>query len=282
MIARNTISALCEKYFSEDFTVSYTLASDDITRGSKPQGTPYVSRTGALDENGCNAETESCLTVEEKCGGYMLTLTTQSDKLSEFGLNLPFNFMGKKNGGGFVNQYLFNSPYASYDNEHIYCYLTNPRGKNLMLVFGSPADGWKMDYSPYLGGHYFYNLKVLANFDKVYKTGSKRNMLVLYLFEVGSFADGLKKVAEVKGVPALTYDKSGGEFGKQITLRVIGDCNEIEICGNAASSHPKGAFQIRNRQMVKRSNLVVFYVDHTGGGAYQTIRSIIKGSEKVC
>lgn len=58
--------------------------------------------------------------------------------------------------------------------------------------------------------------------------------------------------------------------------------DEIEICGNAASSHPKGAFQIRNRQMVKRSNLVVFYVDHTGGGAYQTIRSIIKGSEKVC
>lgn len=48
--------------------------------------------------------------------------------------------------------------------------------------------------------------------------------------------------------------------------------DEIEICGNAASSHPKGAFQIRNRQMVKRSNLVVFYVDHTGGGAYQTMR----------
>ena len=29
--------------------------------------------------------------------------------------------------------------------------------------------------------------------------------------------------------------------------------DEIEICGSAASSHPKGAFQIRNRQMVKRS-----------------------------
>ena len=48
--------------------------------------------------------------------------------------------------------------------------------------------------------------------------------------------------------------------------------DEIEICGSAASSHPKGAFQIRNRQMVQRSDLVVFYVDHTGGGAYQTMR----------
>ena len=35
--------------------------------------------------------------------------------------------------------------------------------------------------------------------------------------------------------------------------------DEIEICGSAASSHPKGVFQIRNRQMVKRSDLVVFY-----------------------
>ena len=48
--------------------------------------------------------------------------------------------------------------------------------------------------------------------------------------------------------------------------------DEIEICGSAASSHPKGAFQIRNRQMVDRSDLVVFCVDHSSGGAYQTLR----------
>ena len=57
--------------------------------------------------------------------------------------------------------------------------------------------------------------------------------------------------------------------------------DEIEICGNAASSHPKGAFQIRNRQMVKRSNLVVFYVDHTGGGAYQTMRYAQKEKKNI-
>ncbi len=33
--------------------------------------------------------------------------------------------------------------------------------------------------------------------------------------------------------------------------------DEIEICGSAASSHPKGAFQIRNRQMVKRSRCIL-------------------------
>ena len=46
----------------------------------------------------------------------------------------------------------------------------------------------------------------------------------------------------------------------------------IEICGAAESSHPKRAYQIRNRQMVDRSDLVVFYVEHNSGGAYQTMR----------
>lgn len=48
--------------------------------------------------------------------------------------------------------------------------------------------------------------------------------------------------------------------------------DDIEICGTAENSHPKRAYQIRNRQMVDRSDLVVFYVEHHSGGAYQTLR----------
>ena len=44
--------------------------------------------------------------------------------------------------------------------------------------------------------------------------------------------------------------------------------DEIELGSAAAGSHPKGAIQIRNRQMVDRSDLVVFYVDYSSGGAY--------------
>lgn len=47
--------------------------------------------------------------------------------------------------------------------------------------------------------------------------------------------------------------------------------DEIEICCQAANSHPKRAFQIRNRQMVDRSDLVVFFVEDKNGGAYQTM-----------
>ncbi len=213
-----------------EISLSYTLKSDDITHGEHPHGTPYVSRKGAF-VGGYNAETKSRLTVEEEDGSVKITLTTESEDLSEFGLNLPFNFMGKKNGGGWRRQYLFNSPYSSENNEYIYCYLSNPNGKNLMLVFGSKADGWKMDYSPYLGGHYFYNLKALANFDRAYKTGSDNKKLVLYLFEVPSFENGLEKVAEVYGVPILTYDKNGGALGDTILFTATGDCDEIEIGG---------------------------------------------------
>ena len=48
--------------------------------------------------------------------------------------------------------------------------------------------------------------------------------------------------------------------------------DEIEVCSNAERSHFKSSFQIRNRSMVDRSNLVVFCVDHRSGGAYQTMR----------
>ena len=45
--------------------------------------------------------------------------------------------------------------------------------------------------------------------------------------------------------------------------------DEVEICG---SGHFKSAFHIRNRSMVDRSDLIVFCVDSSEGGAYQTAR----------
>lgn len=55
----------------------------------------------------------------------------------------------------------------------------------------------------------------------------------------------------------------------------------IEICGAAEGSHPKRAYQIRNQQMVDRSDLVIFYVDHSSGGAYQTMRYAEKQGKRV-
>lgn len=57
--------------------------------------------------------------------------------------------------------------------------------------------------------------------------------------------------------------------------------DEIEICAESDAAHFKSAFQIRNRQMVDRSDLVIFWVEHKRGGAYQTMRYAEKIGKKI-
>lgn len=47
--------------------------------------------------------------------------------------------------------------------------------------------------------------------------------------------------------------------------------DEVEICQSSAGAHFKSAMQIRNWQMVDRSDLVVCCIEHYSGGAYQTV-----------
>ena len=49
----------------------------------------------------------------------------------------------------------------------------------------------------------------------------------------------------------------------------------VEVCAESENVHPKQAIQVRNRYMVDRSNLVVFWVEHKTGGAYQTMKYTI-------
>ena len=48
--------------------------------------------------------------------------------------------------------------------------------------------------------------------------------------------------------------------------------DEIEVCEAATGCHYKNAHQTRNRAMVDRSDLVVFCIQHTSGGAWQTMK----------
>ena len=57
--------------------------------------------------------------------------------------------------------------------------------------------------------------------------------------------------------------------------------DSIEVCEQSAKAHPKSAIQIRNKAMVDRSDLCVFYVTHKGGGAYQTLRYAKKSNANI-
>ncbi|MCR4719412.1 MAG: hypothetical protein K5768_07265 [Firmicutes bacterium] len=52
--------------------------------------------------------------------------------------------------------------------------------------------------------------------------------------------------------------------------------DEIEICYESSISHPKSAIQIRNRRMIDRSDLVIFYVRRNYGGAYKAMEYAAK------
>ena len=225
--------------WGDDLSISYTLKTDDVTRFVRPHDcTPYESREGMLTvsekrENGytlTNQDLKTVLTVTEDGEKLWLELTTENEEFSEFGLNLPFNFMGKLQGGGYENQYLFNSPYRSTDERYKYCYLKNINGSDLMVLFTSPADGWKMDYSRYVGGHYFVNLKILANFDRVYGTGSQRKSVKLVLYNAHSLPEAVAKASQILDVPALIYEKSY-TFDGSGELTVLGQCDYVEGAG---------------------------------------------------
>lgn len=48
--------------------------------------------------------------------------------------------------------------------------------------------------------------------------------------------------------------------------------NSVEICEEAASAHFKAQLQIRNRQMIDRSDMVICCIEHEEGGAYQAVK----------
>lgn len=213
-------------FCGDSLGVCYTLMSDDITRGKKPSATPYKDRLDAFryTDGGWYAdETETSLRAETFGDGLLFEMESPRTDLSEYGIHLPFNFMGKRNGGGWENQFLFNSPYRSPDRRVIYAYLTKPNGNHLAVAITGEADGWKMDYSPYLWAHYFVSLKLLANYDRAYGTPDRPKKLSFAILPVSDFGDCLEKLSRLFGIPMLNFEVGGGAVGEEIPLMAYGE-----------------------------------------------------------
>ena len=56
---------------------------------------------------------------------------------------------------------------------------------------------------------------------------------------------------------------------------------DIEIAHAAFIAHPKSAIQIRNREMVDRADLIICYIEHEKGGAWQAVEYAIKQGKAV-
>ena len=56
---------------------------------------------------------------------------------------------------------------------------------------------------------------------------------------------------------------------------------DVEISYAASMAHPKSAIQIRNREMVDRADLIICYIEHKNGGAFQTIQYAERNGKRV-
>ena len=217
---------------AQAFSVCYTLLSDDITVGEKPANTPYCDRKGELVYDGerfTNAETETVMCYRAFHGGILFTMQSSAEGLSEYGVNLSFNFMGKKDLGGWRNQFLFNTPFFSQDGKVAYFYLTKPNGAHLCVAVLGGAAGWKMDYSPYLGGQYFLNLKLLSNFDRAYRAVHRENTLTFCVVPAEDFTDCLQQLSGIYDLPFLDYDVGGGAIGSNVRLKAYGRVDRLRL-----------------------------------------------------
>ena len=222
-----------DKIFSENISACFTYKSDDITKIPHPSATPYQDRSDeflSLRLGKCLSESgENTLTVSENEDSLVLDLyATNGEALSEYGINLPFNFMGKLGGGEWKDQFLFNSPNISESGKYVYAYLTKPNGFNLLVTVLDGTLGWKMDYSDFSWAHYFINLKMLSSYDRAFGVGENpKKSIKIALTPVTSFENALEKLSKLYGACALHTDLSGGKIGDTLTLKAFGKVDEI-------------------------------------------------------
>ena len=229
---KDILNSMGATLFHSEPSICYTLLTDDITKGKKPPQTPYADRQDSLVCQGdfwVGEKTLSRSSITPYLNGFKVSLLSTSHEISELGINLPINFMGKKNGGGWEKQYLFNSPYVSPDKKIMYFYLTNPQGKNFVITPLSPCDAWKMDYSSYGWGHFFVSLKLLARADRAYGTGATSSALDIAIVPVDNFGACLDILNKIHGVPFLDYSVGGGEVGKEIALIPHGKIDRLVL-----------------------------------------------------
>ena len=221
-------------------SLNYTLKSDCVAELEKVPYTPYVPRKavyGLVKHGGDfaefeNAELGAVLRYELDGGGLKIELNG-GEGFSQFGINLPFNFLSKLNGGNFKEQFLFSSPYSSFDNGHIYCYLTRPDGLNFAVYAQNEIAGWKMDYSPYSFGHFFVSLNMLANFDGAYNFKRYKNRVVLRLRPETDIKSAQKYFSGLKNIPVARYEVSGGLTGTAARVEITGEYDKLKIADAA-------------------------------------------------
>ncbi len=193
-------------------SASYTLKSDDITVLPAELCSPYRDRNSLTDPS-IRVKSKYELTKE----GLSITLSTDDDAVSSFGLLFDLEFLDKDHLDA-ADQLLPTSPYTSQDGRYMYCIMTRPCGRFLVACATSPADGWRIRYSPEQCGHYILGFEFLASFDRYYG-GSGRRRISVVLDTANSIEEAYAKVGRIFNAPYVIPVTTGG-FDGQAVIRL--------------------------------------------------------------
>lgn len=211
----------------------YTLKSQDITKEKKPEFTPYndYSVPYTETENGIlsNKEFGVSLKAEETDGGIALEINFTNDDVSACGISLPFSFMGQKNNS-WEHQFTASSPYRTADGKHLMFYLVRPDGKNLVCIAENETDGYRINYSDFLCGHYIMGIQFLSQFDRAYGRQTRAEKRVrLHIKSVSDYREALEKASGLWGIPALYYETASGYKNQPFGFSGIGEWDKITV-----------------------------------------------------
>lgn len=211
----------------------YTLKSQDITKEKKPEFTPYndYSVPYTETENGIllNKDFGVSLKAKETDGGIALEINFTNEDVSACGISLPFSFMGQKNNS-WERQFTASSPYRTADGKHLMFYLVRPDGKNLVCIAENETDGYRINYSDFLCGHYIMGIQFLSQFDRAYGRQTRAEKRVkLHIKAVSDYREALEKASGLWGIPALYYETASGYKNQPFGFSAIGEWDKLTV-----------------------------------------------------
>lgn len=216
-------------------TAAFTFSDDDITKQKdKPDFTPYSDRTSEYDKYFQDSDKIIAEDTKNKIftssylsdGAVVIESYTTNPKISQFGINLDLNFIGKK-GYDYQKQIIATSPYSSNDGKYKYYIMTRPCGDFFVAAMLTEGDGWKNDY--YMWGHLIKRVKLLSSFDRVYGGSGKKSIKIM-LFTADTIDEAFERLQKIYQCPMCVNIVNGGFDGKAL-IRILGNAKSLEIIG---------------------------------------------------
>lgn len=212
--------------------VRYTLKGDDIK--TDVAFTAYNDRLASYDSTEI---TENGALCENKALGIHTLFKLENDVLridsfaengdiSQFGIDLNFNFLGKKNGT-YIGQLLPSSPYTSRSGDRMYLIMPVV-GVGFCAVVSMTEDAlWKIDYSPYCAGHYINGFQIMSSTDSLFGREGERQLSLRLVF-AKTVEDCYKKIQSLYDAPMIIPSVTG-TFAERLSVDIIGNADTVKV-----------------------------------------------------